>query len=158
LGFQASPSTLQIILPLGISFMTFQGLAYVVDVWRGVHAVETDLIKFLGFKAFFPQLIAGPIERASNLLDQFGRARSLDRDKVRRAMWLLAFGYLLKIVVADNMAPVVDSLFVPNQPFGWSTILGTIAFGVQIYCDFNGYSLIAKGAALLLGFELVWNF
>jgi D-alanyl-lipoteichoic acid acyltransferase DltB (MBOAT superfamily) len=145
-------------LPLGISFMTFQGMAYVVDVYRGDHAAERDLIKFLGFKAFFPQLVAGPIERATNLLDQFDRPRTLDAEKVARAVWLLVYGYFLKVVVADSLAPIVDSLFVPTQPFGWSVVLGTIAFGLQIYADFSGYSLIAKGAALLLGFDLIWNF
>jgi D-alanyl-lipoteichoic acid acyltransferase DltB (MBOAT superfamily) len=149
---------LGIVLPLGISFMTFQGIAYVVDVYRNEHEAERDLIKFLGFKAFFPQLIAGPIERASNLLDQFSKERTLDTEKVRRAVWLLIYGYALKIGVADSMAPIVNSLFVPEQPFGWSVVLGTVAFGLQIYGDFCGYSLIAKGAALLLGFELVWNF
>lgn len=158
LGLDAHLSTLHVILPLGISFMTFQGVAYVVDVWRGTHAAEADFVKFLGFKAFFPQLVAGPIERASNLLDQFDRPRSLSAEKVRRATWLLIYGFATKIMVADTLAPIVDSVFVANQPFGWSVALGTIAFGIQIYGDFCGYSLIAKGAALLLGFELIWNF
>jgi D-alanyl-lipoteichoic acid acyltransferase DltB (MBOAT superfamily) len=158
LGLQMSLPTAQILLPLGISFMTFQGIAYVVDVWRGEHAAERDLIRFLAFKAFFPQLVAGPIERASHLLDQFSRPRTLDLEKVRRAAWLLAYGYCLKIVFADSMAAIVDSLFVKNQPFAWSVVFGTIAFGIQIYADFCGYSLIAKGAALLFGFDLIWNF
>ena len=157
-GFDPHVSSLQIILPLGISFMTFQGLAYVIDVYRGEHAAERDLVRFFAFKAFFPQLVAGPIERASNLLDQFTRPRELTEDKVRRALWLLVYGYALKIVVADSMAVIVDSLFVEDQPFGWSTVLGTMCFGLQIYADFNGYSLIAKGVALLFGFELIWNF
>jgi D-alanyl-lipoteichoic acid acyltransferase DltB (MBOAT superfamily) len=138
--------------------MTFQGIAYVVDVWRGEHAAERDLVRFLAFKAFFPQLVAGPIERASHLLDQFSQPRTLDLEKVRRAAWLLAYGYCLKIVFADSMAAIVDSLFVKNQPFAWSVVFGTIAFGIQIYADFCGYSLIAKGAALLFGFDLIWNF
>jgi D-alanyl-lipoteichoic acid acyltransferase DltB (MBOAT superfamily) len=145
-------------LPLGISFMTFQGLAYVVDVWRGDHPAEYDLLKFLCFKTFFPQLIAGPIERAGHLLTQFGQRRTLDRDKVAQASWLLTYGYFLKLFAADGMAPIVDSLFVAQQPFAWSVVLGSVAFGVQIYADFCGYSLIAKGTALLLGFNLIWNF
>ncbi|MDB5578711.1 MAG: hypothetical protein JWR80_3887 [Bradyrhizobium sp.] len=157
-GMKVQLSSAQILLPLGISFMTFQGIAYVVDVWRGEHKAEYDPVRFLAFKAFFPQLVAGPIERASHLLDQFSRPRTLDADKVRRAVWLLVYGYCLKIVVADSMAAIVDSLFVANQPFGWSVVLGTIAFGIQIYADFCGYSLIAKGAALLFGFDLIWNF
>jgi alginate O-acetyltransferase complex protein AlgI len=138
--------------------MTFQGMAYVIDVWRGEHPVETDLVRFLAFKAFFPQLIAGPIERASHLLTQFGKRRSIDADKVTQAVWLLIYGYTIKIVIADGLAPIVDSTFIADQPFGWSVMLGTVAFGLQIYTDFYGYSLIAKGLSLLLGFELIWNF
>jgi len=158
LGLPVDLPVLHLILPLGISFMTFQGMAYVIDVWRGHHPAETDLLRFLAFKAFFPQLIAGPIERADHLLVQFGQERSLTPDKVMQALWLLVYGYTLKIVVADGLAPIVDSVFVANQPFGWSVILGTLGFGLQIYADFYGYSLIAKGLALLLGFELIWNF
>jgi len=150
--------TLRIILPLGISFITFQGIAYVVDVYRGKHAAEKDLVRFLAFKAFFPQLVAGPIERASNLLDQFSAPRPFTSDHADRALWLLIYGYAMKVVVADSLAPIVDTLFIPDQPFGWSVVLATLAFGVQIYADFNGYSLIAKGIALLFGFELTWNF
>jgi D-alanyl-lipoteichoic acid acyltransferase DltB (MBOAT superfamily) len=158
MGFSADFPTLRLILPLGISFMTFQGLAYVIDVWRGKQAAETDLVRFLAFKAFFPQLIAGPIERANHLLTQFAHERSLDGDKVRQAIWLLVYGFTIKIVIADGLAPIVDSVFTADQPFGWSVVLGTMAFGLQIYTDFNGYSLIAKGLALLLGFDLIWNF
>lgn len=157
-GLPLHVSTANILLPLGISFMTFQGIAYVVDVWRGAHRAEYDIVRFLAFKAFFPQLVAGPIERASHLLDQFSVPRTLDADKVSRAVWLLVYGYSLKIIVADSMAPIVDKLFVANQPFGWSVVLGTMAFGLQIYADFCGYSIIAKGAALLFGFDLIWNF
>lgn len=157
-GVTMQVASAQIILPLGISFMTFQGIAYVVDVWRGEHEAERNIVRFLAFKAFFPQLVAGPIERARHLLDQFSRPRMLDSEKVLRAVWLLVYGYFIKIVVADGMAAIVDSLFVANQPFAWSVILGTIAFGIQIYADFCGYSLIAKGAALLFGFDLIWNF
>lgn len=158
MGITIQKPTISIILPLGISFITFQGVAYVVDVWRGHHAAEHDLVRFLAFKAFFPQLVAGPIERASNLLDQFARPRRIDAETVRRAVWLLLYGFFLKVVIADSMAPIVDALFVTNQPFGWSVVLGSIAFGIQIYADFNGYSTIAKGAALLFGFNLIWNF
>ncbi|MGL9618918.1 MBOAT family O-acyltransferase [Bradyrhizobium sp. U531] len=157
-GLNPNLQTLHIILPLGISFITFQGIAYVVDVYRGKHAAERDVIKFLAFKAFFPQLVAGPIERAGNLLDQFSKPRQFTADHAERALWLLIYGYAMKIVVADSLAMIVDTLFIPDQPFGWSVVLGTIAFGIQIYADFNGYSLIAKGVALLFGFELTWNF
>ncbi|MDD1531080.1 membrane-bound O-acyltransferase family protein [Bradyrhizobium sp. WBOS7] len=157
-GLRANLPTLHIVLPLGISFITFQGIAYVVDVYRGRHVAERSLVKFLAFKAFFPQLVAGPIERASNLLDQFSKPRQFTADHAERALWLLIYGYAMKIVVADSLAVIVDTLFIPDQPFGWSVVLATIAFGIQIYADFNGYSLIAKGVALLFGFELIWNF
>ncbi|UWU76868.1 MBOAT family protein [Bradyrhizobium huanghuaihaiense] len=157
-GLNPNLPTLRIVLPLGISFITFQGIAYVVDVYRGKHAAEKSLVKFLAFKAFFPQLVAGPIERASNLLDQFSAPRRFTSDHADRALWLLIYGYAMKVVVADNLAPIVDTLFIPEQPFGWSVVLATLAFGIQIYADFNGYSLIAKGIALLFGFELIWNF
>ncbi|WFU24643.1 MBOAT family O-acyltransferase [Bradyrhizobium sp. CB1717] len=157
-GLNPNLPTLRIVLPLGISFITFQGIAYVVDVYRGKHAAEKSLVKFLAFKAFFPQLVAGPIERASNLLDQFSAPRRFTSDHADRALWLLIYGYAMKVVVADNLAPIVDTLFIPQQPFGWSVVLATLAFGIQIYADFNGYSLIAKGIALLFGFELIWNF
>ncbi|MBR1167442.1 MBOAT family O-acyltransferase [Bradyrhizobium liaoningense] len=157
-GLHPNLPTLRIVLPLGISFITFQGIAYVVDVYRGKHAAERDVVKFLAFKAFFPQLVAGPIERASNLLDQFSAPRRFTSDHAERALWLLIYGYAMKVVVADSLAPIVDTLFIPEQPFGWSVILATLAFGIQIYADFNGYSLIAKGVALLFGFELIWNF
>jgi len=157
-GLKPNLPTLRIILPLGISFITFQGIAYVVDVYRGKHVAERDLVKFLAFKAFFPQLVAGPIERASNLLDQFSKPRQFTADHADRALWLLIYGYAMKVVVADSLAMIVDTLFIPEQPFGWSVVLATIAFGIQIYADFNGYSLIAKGVALLFGFELTWNF
>ncbi|WP_375306544.1 MBOAT family O-acyltransferase [Bradyrhizobium sp. A11] len=157
-GLRPNLPTLHIVLPLGISFITFQGIAYVVDVYRGRHVAERSLVKFLAFKAFFPQLVAGPIERASNLLDQFSKPRQFTADHAERALWLLIYGYAMKIVVADSLAVIVDTLFIPDQPFGWSVVLATIAFGIQIYADFNGYSLIAKGVALLFGFELIWNF
>lgn len=158
LGFELHGSSLQIILPLGISFMTFQGLSYVIDVYRGEHAAERSFVNVLAFKTFFPQLVAGPIERADHLLDQFKRPRILTEEKVRRAVWLMIYGFAMKIVIADSMAAIVNSQFTEAQVFGWSTVLSTVAFGLQIYADFCGYSLIAKGAALLFGFDLVWNF
>jgi len=157
-GFKPHVVTLQIILPLGISFMTFQGLAYVIDVYRGQHEADRDLVRVFAFKAFFPQLVAGPIERAGQLLDQFKYPRVITQEKVQRAVWLMIYGFAMKIVIADSLAAIVDSSFAPEQAFGWSVVLATIAFGIQIYADFCGYSLIAKGTALLFGFDLIWNF
>lgn len=157
-GIDLARPTVSIVLPLGISFITFQGAAYVIDVWRGEHAAEHNLVRFLAFKAFFPQLVAGPIERAGNLLDQFARPRVITAATLRGALWLLVYGYFLKVVIADSMSPIVDALFVSTQAFGWSVVLGSLAFGIQIYADFMGYSTIAKGTAALFGFDLIWNF
>lgn len=157
-GAPVEPPTFDVVLPLGVSFITFQGVAYVVDVYRREHQAERDLWRFLTFKAFFPQLVAGPIERAGNLLDQLVRPRPVTLESMRQALWLTIHGYFLKVVVADSLAPVVDTLFVENQWSGWSVVLGTLAFGLQIYADFNGYSTIAKGLALFFGIELIWNF
>lgn len=157
LGIDVS-SPVRFILPIGISFYTFQAIGYVVDVYRRQWPAESDYITFSAFKAFFPQLIAGPIERAGHLLAQFGRPRPINADMFREAIWLLAYGYFLKVAVADTAAAYVDLAFTPDQPLGWWTILGTMLFSVQIYADFHGYSTIAKGLALLFGFDLVWNF
>ena len=158
IGLHVQWLDLNVILPLAISFHTFQLIAYVVDVWRREYRAEHGVATFLTFSFFFPQLIAGPIERAVHLLEQFKGPRNLDASLVRESIGLLVLGYAMKIVIADSAAPIVDSLFVPNQPFGWSVVFATVLFGVQIYADFLGYSLIAKGCAGLLGFELIWNF
>jgi len=158
IGLHALWLDLNVILPLAISFHTFQLIAYVVDVWRREYRAEHSVATFLTFSFFFPQLIAGPIERAEHLLEQFKRPRNLDANTVRESIGLLVLGYAMKIVIADSAGPIVDSLFVPGQPFGWSVLFATVLFGVQIYADFLGYSLIAKGCAGLLGFELIWNF
>src|SRR5438477_18978 len=117
-----------------------------------------DPFVYLAFVAFFPHLVAGPIQRATDLLPQFRRPRHLTAAAVRRALWLVIYGLFLKSVVANGAATFVDAAFRAGQESGWSVILGTIAFGIQIYMDFNAYSLIARGIAMLLGFELVWNF
>ena len=151
-------STLDVVLPVGISFYTFQSISYVVDVYRGKVRAERDPFDYLAFVAFFPHLVAGPIQRATDLLPQFRRPRHLTATAVRRALWLVIYGFFLKTVVANGAATFVDAAFRTGQDSGWSVILGTIAFGIQIYMDFNAYSLIARGTAMLLGFELVWNF
>jgi len=150
--------TIKIILPIGISFYTFQAISYIVDVYKGKIQPEKNFIDFAAFKAFFPQLVAGPIERADHLLVQFKKSRTLTSLKVKQAIWLLTYGFFIKVVIADNAALIVNYAFIDNQQFGWWVILGTSAFTLQIYTDFLGYSLIAKGSALLLGFELIWNF
>jgi D-alanyl-lipoteichoic acid acyltransferase DltB (MBOAT superfamily) len=148
----------EIVLPLGISFFTFQKIAYLVDVYRGDVPAERSPVVFLCFVLFFPQLIAGPIERASHLMPQFKTVRIVSFEGGAEAVWLICWGLFLKIAVADSLSHAVDNAFRPDQQFGWSVILGTLAFGLQIYADFCGYSFMAKGLAALLGFELAWNF
>ena len=157
-GFEQSVSTLQIILPIGISFYTFQAIAYMMDVYRKEIRAETDVVLFATFKIFFPQLVAGPIERAAHLLPQIAHPREVDRVMVQRAVWIIVLGYFMKVGIADVLAPYVELAFSSNQPSGWWTLFGTYSFGLQIYGDFLGYSLIARGVALLFGIELIWNF
>lgn len=158
LGFKPSAIVLEIILPIGISFHIFQTLAYVVDVSRGDYLAERDFIRFTSFTMFFPQLVAGPIERAHDLLPQFAAPRKIDRKLMGHAFHLIVIGYFFKIFVADSAAEIANVAFREDQPSGWWTVFGTLAFGLQIYGDFLGYSMIAKGVAALLGFELSWNF
>lgn len=157
LGFNYPSVALDIILPLGISFHTFQTIAYIVDVYRKEYAADRQLIRFTAFTIFFPQLVAGPIERAHDLLSQFSQPRKVSEHSLRCAIHLIIYGYFIKICLADSAAELVKVAYIPTIS-GWWAILGTIAFGLQIYCDFWGYSLIAKGIAALLGFELTWNF
>jgi alginate O-acetyltransferase complex protein AlgI len=158
LGIDVALPVLRVVLPVGISFYTFQSMAYTVDVYRRDTAAERDPVVFFTFISFFPQLVAGPIERAEHLLQQVRRPRRLTAGQVREAVWLLAWGFFLKEAVADAAAPFADVAFHAQQDSGWTTILGTIAFALQIYCDFCAYSVIARGTAKLLGIELMWNF
>ncbi len=157
-GGNAPEFPFTVVLPIAISFHTFQLIAYVVDVYRGEYPPEYDFLDFMAFSFFFPQLIAGPIERAEALLTQFKKPRVVTRGALRQGFFLVSYGFFVKLVLADTAAPIVNSLFVSSQVSGWSTVFGTILFGFQIYFDFLGYSLIAKGLAALLGFSLVWNF
>ncbi len=149
---------LHLVLPIGISFYTFQSMSYTIDIYRGELEPEQDPINYFAFVSFFPHLVAGPIQRAGFLLGQIRRERRLAAAPVKEAVWLLVWGFFLKEVPANGAAQFVDMAFQESQTRGWLTILGTIAFAIQIYCDFNGYSLIARGTGRLLGFELVWNF
>jgi alginate O-acetyltransferase complex protein AlgI len=159
LGIAYQPLLLQVVLPVGISFYTFQALSYTIDVYRGRIAPVRRLDTFMAFVSFFPQLCAGPIERASHMLPQFGRDRvfshALAVDGLRQMLW----GFFKKIVIADNCGRVVDEVFdgATGQP-GPVLLLGAVLFAFQIYCDFGGYSDIAIGCARLFGFELMRNF
>jgi D-alanyl-lipoteichoic acid acyltransferase DltB (MBOAT superfamily) len=158
-GLEASPSTLNIILPAGISFYTFQTLSYGLDVYRRHMQATTDPIAFFAFVSFFPQLVAGPIERAVDLVPQFARVRTFDWDRARDGMRQILWGLFKKIVIADNLGRSVDAIYRHYADLdGIELGLGTVYFAFQIYCDFSGYSDIAIGSARLFGFELTRNF
>ena len=159
LGAHIPATRLNIILPVGISFYTFQTLSYTVDVYRKRLEPTHDLLSFFTFVSFFPQLVAGPIERASNLLPQFGRERVFDygiaADGMRQVLW----GLFKKIVIADNAAIYVNDIFTNYHDYAGSTLLlGAFFFALQIYGDFSGYSDIAIGVSRLFGFSLMQNF
>ena len=150
---------LKVILPVGISFYTFQALSYSIDVYRGKMEPTKDIVAFFAFISFFPQLVAGPIERATNLLPQFQKKREFDYDTAVDGMRQILWGLFKKIVVADNCAVYVDQVFSTYGSHSGSTLLlAAIFFTFQIYGDFSGYSDIAIGAAKLFGIKLMRNF
>ena len=158
LGVQAEVVTLQLILPVGISFYTFQTLSYTIDIYRRQLNPTRSFLDYAAFVSFFPQLVAGPIERASALLPQFSAARRFDsalaRDGLRQMLW----GVVKKIAIADNLALVVNQLYGgPEEVSGVWLLYGTVCFAFQIYCDFSGYSILLS-AALLFGIRLSRNF
>ena len=151
--------TLNIILPVGISFYTFQTMSYTIDVYRKKLKPTKDFISFASFVSFFPQLVAGPIERATNLLPQILQKREFKYEQGVQGLRLILWGMFKKVVIADSLAPMVDDIFSNYQDFGGGTLwLGAIYFAFQIYCDFSGYSDIAIGTSKLFGFELMSNF
>ncbi len=160
LGFDIPIRHLELILPVGISFYTFQTLSYTIDRYREKIPAEYSLIKFATYVAFFPQLVAGPIVRASHLLPQLNRATKLSTEAMNAGLWLIFIGLFKKIVLADLLAfLIVDDVFA--NPAAFSSVdlmVGLYAYAFQIYCDFSGYSDIAIGIALLLGFRLPLNF
>jgi len=158
-GIAADPLTLQVILPVGISFYTFQSMSYTIDVYRRHLEPSRNLFDFALFLSFFPQLVAGPIERATHLLPQIQRARVFDLAAINAGLWLILWGYFKKVVIADRMAIVANGIFDNYmQHSGLNLVIGALAFTVQIYCDFSAYSDIARGIAKCLGFDLMLNF
>ena len=150
---------LNVSLPVGISFFTFQSLSYVIDVYRGKTKAEKNFFRYALFVSFFPQLVAGPIERSGNLLVQFREKHPFDSRQVVKGAMLMLWGYFMKIVVADRAAIIVDQIYNYHGSYeGVIPILGTVLFAVQIYCDFNGYTTIAIGSAQVMGFNLMQNF
>ena len=158
-GLSADWPLLHLVLPVGISFYTFQALSYTIDVYRGDVRAERDWIGFATYIAFFPQLVAGPIERAHRMLPQFAAPRSFSSEEAVLGCRLLLWGFVKKVVVADNCAPIVEQIFANPESSGGSALLyGTVLFAFQIYADFSGYSDIAIGAARLFGIRLSTNF
>lgn len=158
-GAQIKPNSLHIILPVGISFYTFQTLSYSIDVYKRKLEPTKDFIAFAAFVSFFPQLVAGPIERATHLLPQFYTNRSFDYSKAVDGMRQILWGLFKKVVIADNCAEYANMIFNNSTDYSSSTLaLGALFFAFQIYGDFSGYSDIAIGTARLFGFDIMRNF
>ncbi len=158
-GLSAEGLHLHIVLPVGISFYTFQEMSYTIDVYRREIRATRNLLDFALFVAFFPHMVAGPIMRASTLLVQFFRPRVISREFLITGVWLIFWGLWKKIVIADNMARLADPIFADSAQVTWAqAYLGVVAFAFQIYADFSAYSDIARGVARLLGIDLMQNF
>lgn len=158
-GFEASEFVLDIVLPAGISFYTFQTLSYTIDIYRGRLEPVKSFFDFALFVAFFPQLVAGPIERASRLLPQIENKRFIGWEQLNSGAWLILWGLYKKVVISDNLAVAVDAVYGNGAtPTSAEIIVATYAFAWQIYCDFSGYTDIARGTARMLGFNLMLNF
>lgn len=161
-GITVGESRLNIILPVGISFYTFQALGYMIDVYRGDMKAEKNFINYALFVSFFPQLVAGPIERSKNLLEQIKKIAdrpSWSFEKITRGLLLMLWGYFMKMVIADRAAILVDQVFGAFYLLeGVALLFGSVLFLVQLYCDFASYSAIAIGAANVLGIQLMQNF
>lgn len=153
------PTTLRLLLPVGISFYTFQTMSYVIDVYRGDIKAEKHFGYYAAFISFFPQLVAGPIERTSNLLPQIKREQKFSEQKTFDGLKLMLWGYYKKLVIADTLAPYVDKVYNQLELYqGFSLMIVAFFFSLQIYCDFSGYSDIAIGTAKLFGIDLMKNF
>ena len=159
IGVHLEAPTLKVILPVGISFYTFQAMTYTISVYRREMRATRDAIGFFAYVSFFPQLVAGPIERARHLLPQFFTPRPVQPEAFASGLRQMLWGFFCKLVVADNCATVVNGIFVHKEALPGSIILlGSLLFAFQIYADFSGYSHIALGTARLFGFELMQNF
>jgi alginate O-acetyltransferase complex protein AlgI len=158
IGWQTSVGTLNIVLPVGISFYTFQSMSYTIDVYRGELKACKHIWDFALFVSFFPHLVAGPIMRAVDLLPQVLAPRNTTRQQVLDGIHLIVWGFFKKVFIADNLASIVNRIFALQSPTGFETFVGVYAFAWQIYCDFSGYTDIARGVAKLMGFELTLNF
>jgi alginate O-acetyltransferase complex protein AlgI len=154
-----SQIALEIILPIGLSFHTFQSMSYTIEVYRGNQKAERHFGIYALYVMFYPQLVAGPIERPQNLLHQFRERHDFDYQRVTDGLKLMAWGMFKKVVIADRLAVFVNEIYQSPQNYeGWLLIIGTVFFAFQIYCDFSGYSDIAIGSAQVMGFKLMDNF
>ena len=158
LHWNYSMAALKLILPIGLSFHTFQSLSYVIEVYRGNQKTERHFGIYALYVMFFPQLVAGPIERPRHLLHQFHEEHQFRYRAAADGLKLMAWGLFQKVVVADNLARTVDMVFSGGNLGGGYLIIGTVLFAFQIYCDFSGYSDVARGSAMFLGFRLMKNF
>src|SRR5689334_23831608 len=159
LGWQLTGPSIEIILPIGLSFHTFQSLSYVIEVYRGRQKAEANFVTYATYVMFFPQLVAGPIERPQNLLHQFYETHEFACDRVISGLKRMAWGFFKKLVIADRLALYINDVYAAPQNFtGLQLTIATVFFAYQIYCDFSGYSDIAIGSARVLGFRLMENF
>lgn len=148
-----------VLLPAGISFYTFQAIGYTIDVYRGDIHAEKNFFQYALFVSFFPQLVAGPIERSKNLLKQLAIPQRFSFTRAADGLWLMLWGFFLKMVLADRIAIFVNTVYADPVTYGgWYLVIATVLFAFQIYCDFYGYSVIAMGAAEMLGIQLMENF
>lgn len=159
LSIPVQPLTLKLMLPVGISFYTFQTMSYVIDVYRGQEAAEHHFGQYAAFVSFFPQLVAGPIERTGNLLQQIKDKHVFRYEQAAYGLKLMAWGFFKKVAIADTISQFAGAVFASPQSFhGFSLVIAAVLFSFQIYCDFSGYSDIAIGTAKMMGIELMTNF
>ena len=158
LGWSLNTLTLDIILPVGISFYTFQSMSYVIDIYRKDIKPTNSILNYATYVSFFPQLVAGPIERATQLLPQIINPRNPKYNQVCEGLYLIYWGLFKKIFIADNLARIVDPIFAAPNPSSEEILLATYAFAFQIYCDFSAYTDIARGVGKTMGVELMMNF
>ncbi|MCK5127043.1 MAG: MBOAT family protein [candidate division Zixibacteria bacterium] len=158
IGVAIDPMYLNIILPVGISFYTFQTMSYTIDIYRGKMKPTNRFFDFALYVAFFPQLVAGPIERAKDLLPRLLNKRKFSKSQFYEGLHLILLGLFKKVFVADNLAPFIDKVFRASDPSGFEIWVAGWGFAIQVYCDFSGYSDIARGCAKCMGIELMINF
>jgi alginate O-acetyltransferase complex protein AlgI len=159
IGIDSSVLHLNIVLPVGISFYTFQSLSYTIDIYRRQFKPTDRFLDFALFVAYFPQLQAGPIERGRQLIPQLARPREITLDQTSRGLYLVVLGFFKKVAIADGVSPVVDQIFGSSGRVTWiDVVAATTLFAVQIYCDFSGYTDIARGISKMLGINLIVNF